>query len=142
MDFTYIASIFSLIFICKLFYLIKNNNFKSMKSGKAGLIICIVLTLTLSTYLPDSIAILGHRLDFFELPSQTGTISEIHINTKIGASSTIVLNNEEYDIDLNLLNNRNIVNDGKFSNTKKYKIFLTPIHKYIYNIIELSDVEY
>lgn len=103
-------------------------------------IIAVVACIYLTTCIFDFIAVTAHKIDVYELPSVVGTISAIHTNEKPGADSKITLNNEEYRVDVKLLRERNVLNDELFYTNKNYRIYITPIYKVVYNIVDLENV--
>lgn len=120
---------------------LKDKNWNIHYFRKSVLIFFSVGIIFLSMCVFDCIAVVVHKSDIYKLPSIIGTISEIYTIERPGAASKIILNNEEYLVDVELLRDKNVLNNGLFYNDKNYRIYLTPIFRRVYDIIDLSNLE-
>lgn len=123
-------SIFFIIIFASLIKLLLSK--KVIKHKKKILIFCLIVHLTFIGYFIDTLAVLTSYSGAYDLPYKKGTITQVRLNNKVGAPSTLVMNNKEYHVDIDLVKHR------KFYVNKKYKIIYTPFTKTIIKIHEVK----
>jgi hypothetical protein len=141
MGLIYMSPVVLTLIIFALWNHLKDKNWNIHYFRKRTLIFFSMAIIFLSMCVFDCIAVVVYKLDIYKLPSIKGTISEIHTVEKPRGDSKIILNNEEYLVDVELLRGKNVLNNGFFYNNKNYRIYLTPIFRRVCDIIDLSNLE-
>lgn len=122
------GAIIALIVLINTIRAYRKDEYKEHK--RKLIIVIVVITLFFGGPIIDSGIILFSYTGLYDLPQTSGYLSEVSINNKSGAPSTLTLNGKRYKTSKEILIGKGFVSD------KRYVIEFSPLTKIVVSIRE------